>query len=401
VRHIDKTSADKTSIGFDFQHLVFVQKLLLLSPGESAGMEMLDDIHVEKRNADGSLASLTLIQAKHSLNTGNLTERDPDLWKTLYNWYSSFPDLPEAREYSFQLLTNKSLNDQLLVHFLKNPAQNSTKVIERIVDINAELQAAEAQKSDKDAPNPIAKFAKTLASADRNVLLRIINGFEFHSDFNRVLDRIADQLDYLAVPQSLIESTRLLIIGTCTESKFLMTRSGEKIDISYEKFRVDMGINRILRSMRGDPVDLGRFHDLYISTQRWDLLSFQGSLFYNQLADLHIAPDEIIERGMEMVTAERFIESIEEILPLNTNERLETEAESQWRKLHVAKYRAAYVDDDAHRNIAVDCYDTTIGKELALNGEKLPTAMSSGKFIKLSNSGIIGWRKDWIERFKK
>lgn len=45
--HLDAVSADKTSLGFEFQDLVFIEKLLELKPGESLGLEVLDAIPVD------------------------------------------------------------------------------------------------------------------------------------------------------------------------------------------------------------------------------------------------------------------------------------------------------------------------------------------------------------------
>ncbi len=78
----DKTSAEKKSIGFSYQDYVALKHALELKPEESIGIEIFDDLHLE--NIDGQK---TFIQVKHSINnSNNITNKDIDLWKTLYNW---------------------------------------------------------------------------------------------------------------------------------------------------------------------------------------------------------------------------------------------------------------------------------------------------------------------------
>lgn len=108
--HYEKTSADSKEIGFDFQYLCFISKLLDLNINQKITYEEKDDIHIESPNG-----KLTLIQIKHSIQTNidgetkNLTELDTDLWKTLYNWTQVITDPIDGR---------KNKKEQL--EFLKN-----------------------------------------------------------------------------------------------------------------------------------------------------------------------------------------------------------------------------------------------------------------------------------------
>ena len=45
-KRIDITSADTKQIGFEYQYLYFIARLLQLSPGDEVGYEALDDVHV-------------------------------------------------------------------------------------------------------------------------------------------------------------------------------------------------------------------------------------------------------------------------------------------------------------------------------------------------------------------
>ncbi|WP_194206711.1 hypothetical protein [Superficieibacter sp. 1612_C1] len=132
MNHSDKVAADKTSLGFEFQDLVYIEKLIELRLGQTLGLELYDDIHVETIAEDSSIKDLILIQVKHSVNPGNITERDIDLWKTLYNWLKLVPDLPSCRTLTFQLYTNKNINNQPFVNLLKSPRQNTQAILDYI-----------------------------------------------------------------------------------------------------------------------------------------------------------------------------------------------------------------------------------------------------------------------------
>jgi hypothetical protein len=59
---VDTTSAEDKSIGFDFQYYYFLNELLNLKSGQTAGLEVQDDVHIDR--ADGT--SL-LVQLKHTV----------------------------------------------------------------------------------------------------------------------------------------------------------------------------------------------------------------------------------------------------------------------------------------------------------------------------------------------
>ena len=94
----DKTAADDKSIGFDYQYYYFLKLLLELRHGQKIGLEVLDDVHLELPDN-----KLVLIQLKHTTQTKsdstaiNLTERDVDLWKTIYNWVQLINDKTQSR----------------------------------------------------------------------------------------------------------------------------------------------------------------------------------------------------------------------------------------------------------------------------------------------------------------
>lgn len=404
MNHSDKVAADKTSLGFEFQDFVYIEKLIELMPGQAVGLELHDDIHVETAAPDGSIKDLLLIQVKHSVSTGNITDRNIDLWKTISNWIKIIPELPTYETLTFQLYTNKALNDQKFVSLLKKPRTNIQSILDHIRDTNKSIQEVESKKSSDDAPNPLAKFVEAVSNTSDTDLKFLFERFEFHSDTSAVIARLSDSLRRLAVPLSCIEETRKHVIGAFKESKFSRIIQGEKVRIDFDDFRTSMGFDRIIRMARAEPADFDRFVDMYYEYQRPDQLSFSSSLFHAQLQGIGIEEEEIIRRGVEMMLGEKFIESLLDsgAFSISENKRLENMAVAAWELVHDQSHRKTDISEEAgHQEASMQCYEATMRSPLRAGDVPLPIQLSCGKFIKLSDHPRLGWRKDWKGKFKK
>lgn len=404
MNYLEKIAADKTSLGFEFQDFVYIEKLISLKPGQKLGLELYDDIHIETITDGAPVENLVLIQVKHSVNAENVTDRDIDLWQTIYNWLNTVPILPPNRATTFQLYTNKGLNNQTFISLLKSPHQNLQAILDHIRKTDQELSKAESNKKPDASPNPIAKYVKSVSQANDEQLKYIFERFELHSDTSSVINRLSSALQQLSIPDSRIEETRNYVIGAFKESKFSQITKGRKIVITYEDFRTEMGFDRIVRSARSEPADFDQFVDMYYTYQRPDKLSFCNSKFYDQLKDIGVSEEEIIDRGVEMVLAEQFMETLREAgsFSESDNSRLENKAVSEWKLLHNQLHRNTIEEDEAkHQRTSQSCYDQTMRSSLTAGNIELPINLRCGKYIKLSNLPRIGWRKNWQGKFKK
>lgn len=99
-KRVDVTSADTKQLGFEYQYLYFIVRLLQLRSGCEVGYEALDDIHV----ISGGTDETQYIQVKHTTELSadgtpaNLTMLSEDLWKTLSNWSKLISDPAEQRD---------------------------------------------------------------------------------------------------------------------------------------------------------------------------------------------------------------------------------------------------------------------------------------------------------------
>lgn len=396
--HLEQTAADKSALGFEYQDLVLVNTLLGLKPGEQIGLEVFDDIHTESISDD-----LCLIQVKHSLLGGNITERDIDLWKTLYNWLKSLPELPQEKNITFQIYSNKTLNNQNLIVLLNSAKANKEKIIAAISDIFMDIKAKESLKDKTDSVNPIFKYAEALATAKKEEIEFILERFHFHTDTASVTHQINDKLLYLAVPNTKLDDTRKFVVGAYKEYKVASIVGGEKVIITYDTFRIQMGFERILRSSRSNEVDYDRFYDKYYHFQQLGDLSFLTSTFSYQLKDIGLPHEDVIEHGIEMLATADLIRDLkkEGDFTHQDDARLAAQCEMSWKKIHRQTHGTFNQETPRALLAAQACYDATLKKELKLKNISLPDGFSKGKFIALSDLPSIGWKVDWKELYSK
>jgi hypothetical protein len=396
--HLEQTAADKSALGFEYQDLVLVNTLLGLKPGEQIGLEVFDDIHTENISDD-----LCLIQVKHSLLGGNITERDIDLWKTLYNWLKSLPELPQGKNITFQIYSNKTLNNQNLIVLLNSAKANKEKIITAISDIFMDIKAKESLKDKTDSANPIFKYAEALATAKKEDIEFILERFHFHTDTASVTHQINDKLLYLAVPNISLDDTRKFVVGAYKEYKIASIVGGEKVIITYDTFRIQMGFERILRSSRSNEVDYDRFYDKYYHFQQLGDLSFLTSTFSYQLKDIGLPHEDVIEHGIEMLATADLIRDLkkEGDFTHQDDARLAAQCEMSWKKIHRQTHGTFNQETPQALLAAQACYDATLKKELKLKNISLPDGFSKGKFIALSDLPSIGWKVDWKELYSK
>ncbi|MGF6599677.1 hypothetical protein P3T23_004405 [Paraburkholderia sp. GAS448] len=401
MSHLDSTAADKKSIGFDFQDLVLIHKLLWLEEGGRVGLEIYDDIHVES-----IMDGISLIQVKHSLLGGNVAERDIDLWKTLYNWYKAIPELPEGKAISFVLYTNKGLGNQSFIDLLKSPKINKDAIISSIKEILADIKEKDLKKKGdkgKDfSPNKILKYVQELASANPKDIHYILDRFEFHADQGSIIGLINSRLEFFAIPIERIDDARNHLIGAFETFKFETIKESKKVEIDYETFRIEMGFNRILRLACQLEADFDLYYERYGELDTTEL-SFLNSTFSEQLSDLGVSTVDIFDHGIEMVVTENLLAELKKGGTFSDaeNRRIETQATLAWKSVHKSTHQDIDADEALHIQAAKTCYQQSLGKSLSLNRHALPEEVCKGKFIKLSDAPSIGWRKDWEKRYKK
>lgn len=204
--HTESTSADKTALGFDFQYYFFILKLLYLKPGESVGLEVLDDVHTT--NLDNNCQ--IYYQVKHTIHENtNLRTRDPDLWKTLSNWSKVIVDKNDGRDNEneqleflkkseFVLFSNKLDNEKNEVINLINSFKQSS------INLNGFISELESIKL-RTKSETITAYINDLLSMDQAVLEKFILKINFELGKNDILPMIYEALKGKMVDEKNIE----------------------------------------------------------------------------------------------------------------------------------------------------------------------------------------------------
>ena len=194
----NKTSADKTSIGFDYQYLYFIYRALGLKPGDQIGYEVKDDVHLELNDGVEEF-----IQLKHSLQEGkdntviNMTERDSDLWKSLYNWSVSInerePDkrLDYLQDKKFILVTNKNNNNN---NFFIKTKQLQKKEIELNDYKNYISSLEKSVDGESKSSKKLKKYIEYFRNQDDGVLEQFVKKLNVTLAFDDLINKIKDQI---------------------------------------------------------------------------------------------------------------------------------------------------------------------------------------------------------------
>ena len=136
----EQVAADKNQLGFDYQDLVCLEYLIDIKQGESVGL-------------------------KHSVDdTDSVTNRDVDLWKTLYNWSNALEQLPED-DVQLIFFTNKKMTvREGFVKQINETTINLSDIEDTISLIKEDIDKKEASKDKEAAVNPIKKYVDYIHS---------------------------------------------------------------------------------------------------------------------------------------------------------------------------------------------------------------------------------------------
>lgn len=177
---LDKTSANATQAGFDFQFYVFLFLVLNMDKNSSLEYETDDDIlYIDSKGIK------TLIQAKNAIQnaTGsypNLTERDNAVWHTINNWLTQFSlanDPQFFNDRKFEIWTNKGVSTN-------NFYDSILKLKDSEIDINEiddRLNELINGTADKDILEGMNKL-KSLSLSNRKKFYNRFSVVQFEKD---------------------------------------------------------------------------------------------------------------------------------------------------------------------------------------------------------------------------
>lgn len=398
---VDTTSAEDKSIGFDYQYYYFLNELLNLRSGQVVGLEVLDDVHVER--PDGTNL---LVQLKHTVQTStqgmpiNLTTLDSDLWKSISNWCKLIIDPADGRASvnsqlaflkttSFLLASNKSEND-------KNALLISIEAFKSATKSHAELVADITSLKAKTKDLVIRGYINDVLSLDSAVSERFFQQLSFALGEDEIINLCKASIAEKQIHQSRIDDVFSAVDSEVRQNSFATVKAGNKITISFDEF--NQKYRRHFDKARSGSLLFREFPSVLP-----DNLSDQ--MFIRQLVDIDDVAADNIEFHTKFTTRRlHFRDNLERLnqdgdITQSDIDDLEEEASIMWEGKFLQTYSGQQAAVDERASARAILGDLRLRK-LTLASQELPLSMSNGGFYDLSDRPVIGWLSNWKDRYK-
>ncbi|PYF06940.1 hypothetical protein C8J30_12223 [Rhodobacter viridis] len=400
---VDKTSAEDKSIGFDYQYYYFLNELLNLKSGQTAGYEVLDDVHIER--ADGKKL---LIQLKHTVqknaqgNPINLTALDPDLWKSISNWCKVIVDPADGRtatadqlaflkNTSFLLASNKSENARNTVLSSIDEFWNGAKPHAGFI---ADIQALKAETKDET----IQGYIDELLNLDSRVSEAFLRNLSFGLGLDEIIARCKASILEKQIHPTRVEDVFHAVDSKLRANSFATVKAGRKISLSFEQFNLEY---------RRD-FDKARSAGFVIRDLTSALpANLSDQTFIKQLLDIgDIETDDVEILTKFTIMRLNFRGNIEKWIQDGDITQsdvyaLEQEADTYWDNSFLAGYpgRRPPPNESAAVAAARGIVQELRKIKLPLASQDLPIRMSNGGFYELSDRPVMGWQHNWKDLY--
>lgn len=392
--HTETTSADKTSIGFDFQYYFFILKLLNLKADESIGLEVLDDVHTSKLDNDCQI----YYQVKHTIHEDtNLTTRDHDLWKTLSNWSKVISDKDDGRANEKEQLT--FLRKSEFVLFSNKLDSGNNEIINLINDLKQSLinidsftNGLNSIKSGTKSDTTIT-YISDLLSLGQEALQQFLLKINFELGQDDIFEKIYEALKVKMVDEKHIKQVFRDLDSDMRRDNFVTIKSGEKFEVSFEEFYAKY---KIYFQFSASKLLIRPFNSALPS-----ILEMKEQIFINQLLDI---------KDFEVDDEDRLTRLTTHMLKLKDNiftwfengeithnrcDDFHSNTKSIWENTLVSNKRGGLT-----QNKSLAIIDELRKEKLSINDQELDVEMSNGEFYHLSNIPEIGWTLDWEKYIK-
>jgi hypothetical protein len=399
--HTEKTSAETITVAFDYQYYFFLWKVLALKLGQSVGLEVKDDVHIELE--DGTQI---LYQLKHTVSTKsdktaiNLTESDKDLWHTLSNWAKVISDKNDGRgdkaaqleflkRTTFVLASNKSSAPNNSVTNALDDFKQSKTTCTSVKKIMTDLRDKSKSDTTKQSINDVLGLGN-------DVLKMFFSNIYFELAQDNLIDKCKNEILSCKIEKELVDGVFADVDSTIKADNYLNVKKGEKITITfdgfYEKYRRFFQ-NAQNPNLKIEPYDGcldGNLEDQKFIQQLVDI----GDI---DITDIESISEFTLFKLQLSSNLDRWLQSGDLI-----NKEIEQfwqEAIARWKNIHHSKNRGNITDDDQLNARALQIIDEVRKELLQITAQDLGSKMSNGCYYKLSDDLEIGWRKDWKERY--
>lgn len=408
-KFIDKTSADPTQAGFDFQFLAYLYLILKMEANSTVGYETEDDLVYSPEDRKKQLIQVKFAVLDKEGKIPNLATRDIELWHTIHNWIKGSEALGSDDYFKtrqFSILTNKknegnSFFENLLLFQKGNiEIDGLDKVLKELI--------SKTEDGDPKKPNEVKIAMIKLSQLSKKE--RIL----FYSNFcikyfpeTSIIDEIKKVLEQeKIIPAEKVDQVYNSLYSELKTDRFFETFKRNKTVIRASEFSkkyrkcFNMGFDRVLRI---DRTLVGMMPDDVCSQK-----------FVKQLLDIKIIfpvetakMQEMTRRKMcTRLNINEFLrlgdllhEDISELDRIAYNS-WNTEFDSCHENLKIKEYEKEEVTENEYNESARRCYREITKKDVFFNGYHFDQETSIGYFYEMSDELRIGWRNDWERIYK-
>ncbi len=404
MKRTDITSADTKQIGFEYQYLYFILRLLQLSRGEEVGYEALDDVHV----IDASNKETLYIQVKHTIDAAangsnaNLTRLSEDLWKTLSNWSKLISDPSENRstdkdqlnfikESAFVLVLNRKVDNNEVVKEILALQQRRTNESK----IRVYMNRLQTKTKDKQ----IKEYIGDVISLSPHVLTAFLKSTVFESSPNNLFNEIREEIRKKMTEDKYVDDVFSSLYLQLKEDFFDKAQNNTHQVITYAEW-------------------IGKYRRVF-NVYRTTLLPFRE---YSPILPEHLEQQVFVKELIEIGAVDIQNDGLSEIaeltefylkveLQLNDwynegkitrfeRDKFHKNAALIWKRIHQSCHQMTKKDINEDNENALKCFCEVMKEQLSLLSTELGVELSNGEFIKLANEERIGWKYNWINRGK-
>ena len=410
-----KRSAADIFAAFEYQWNYFVLRLLKENDdAATVSFELHDDVDTQTEEG------ITLYQIKHSVRksskgeTINLSNRDTDLWKTISIWMKFIEEQPDILENTkFQLITNKAISKNKFVEAIE--AFHDTHSVE---DLKSAFVTIKESK----------RTEKSKIESDKSV--------NNHLNVSQIISDLLNK-DYLKEFCSRISISKTSDILKEDIKRIMGNRFGlnyNRIDWVYNKLMTSLKDDSIVNIINKTPVsyngsifteryqsilDIGRKKLNFRFDYSLDNLSgdFRDFLFIKQLISIDDTKNDDLDRIADLTKNWLFFNNnLQE--HWNNNDiihedvkRLTEDVYAKWRTYYHSNHRRIISEATCSELCEAGCntVDSMRQCEFLLADTPLGNFLSEGCIYYYSNSAteiipdlpLIGWHRDWKNKFKK
>lgn len=386
------STAAGQALGYLLQETVLTHRLLSAKPGDLLSLELLEDVAVH--NAAG--VPHELVQSTSTAANNPVADRDPKLWKTLFNWISLVKQLGfDPSRIRFVLYVSTPVAGPLV------------NALTAAADPMAAQAALAAARDELWGPAPeflrratlplqLAKFANAVLATDDATLIPIVANFELqcgsgspHSDFMAALAQqiILEQTDIEVVaPQMLGWVKQKLEFSLEKQQPAVISR--DEFFSAMRAFIRATSFRQMLRSFASTPSSAEQEQQrLRTYVRQLELIELDETRILGSITDFLMSASERVEwatRGL--------------VNP-NSFDELDASLQQVWSNHSLVVESAFPADKPIPRGRSL--YGHCMNHQIPVQGMTAPGYFLRGCFHRLADAKTLGWHPDFATLLKE